>query len=61
MGTLLQYIPIVAAFFLPWLIGAMKNSVQNKNRKSLMLAAVLCSVDVFIIVGSILLAYALSK
>ena len=56
-----QYVAIIAAFFLPWLIGAMVNSVKNKNKKSLMLAAVLCSVDIFIIALSIFMAFALNK
>ena len=56
-----QYVAIIAAFFLPWLIGAMKNSVTNRNKKALMLAAVLCAVDVFIIAVSIGLAFALNK
>ena len=56
-----QYIAIIAAFFLPWLIGAMRNSVKNKNKKALMLAALLCSIDVFILAVSIALAFALNK
>ena len=56
-----QYIAIVAAFFLPWLIGAMRNSYKSQNKKSLMLAAIICAVDVFIIAFFIALAFALNK
>ena len=56
-----QYIAVIAAFFLPWLIGAMRNSIKSKNRKSLLLASILCAVDVFLIAFFIALAFALNK
>ena len=61
MLVVVEVLALAAAFFLPWLIGAMRNSVKNKNKKALMLAALLCSIDVFILAVSIALAFALNK
>ena len=56
-----QYIALIAAFFLPWTIGAMRNAIKAKNKKSVMVAAVICSVDVMIIAICVTLAFVLNR
>lgn len=61
MLELLQYLSLIAAFIIPWIIGSVVKSAKAGDRKKVFVLSAVLAVCVLVIAFCVFLAFSLNK